>query len=128
MTTDPAARRKPSHGATAAILNGSPPTLTMGVMKLSEKLAIVMAKVRQNGGWLGSSAMLSHQAQALQRHTTPYSSRIGTNSQPVRTASDRSCSTPMRPTGYAKAAEQPRNSSRRILRLTRYQTWRWLAR
>src|SRR5882724_13160564 len=98
MTTEPAARRSPSHGATAAILNGSPPTLTIGVMKLSEKPATVIAYVRQNGGRLGSSAMLSHHAPALQAHTTPYRRTIGTNSHPVRTASASSCPTPMRVT------------------------------
>src|SRR6266550_9472779 len=96
--TEPAARRRPNQGATAAILNGSPPTLIIGVMKLSEKPATVIAYARQKGGRLGSSAMLSHQAPALQAHTTLYSRRIGTNHQPVRTASPRSCSTPVRAT------------------------------
>ena len=95
-TTEPAARRTPSHGATAAILNGSPPTLTMGVRKLREKLATVTPQTRRNGGRDGSSAMMSHHAQAFARYTTPYSSRIGTNIHPVRTASATSAPAPMR--------------------------------
>src|SRR5207302_8685168 len=98
MTADPAARRRPNHGATAAILNGSPPTLTSGVMKLSEKLATVIAQARQNGGRLGSPAITSHHAPALPAHTAPYSSRIGTNIQPLRRASASSAATPMRAT------------------------------
>ena len=40
-------------------------------MKFSENPATVIAQVRQNGGRLGSSAMMSHHAAALQTHTTP---------------------------------------------------------
>ena len=67
-------------------------------MKLSEKLATVMAHVRQNGGRLGSPAITSHHAPALHPHTAPYSSRIGTNIQPVWRASASSAPTPMRAT------------------------------
>ena len=79
-------------------MNGSPPTFTSGVTKLSEKLATVIAQVRQNGGRLGSPAITSHHAPALQAHTVPYSSRIGTNIQPVRRASASSAVTPIRAT------------------------------
>src|SRR5216117_3092365 len=88
-------------------------------MKLREKLATVIAYARKNGGRLGSSAMLSHHATALQAHTTPYSRKIGTNSHPVRTVSARRCPTPIRATRYAKTAEPQTNSSSCSLRLTR---------
>src|SRR5207248_152749 len=97
-TADPAARRRPNHGATAAILNGSPPTLTSGVMKLSEKLATVIAQARQNGGRLGSPAITRRHAPALHAQTAPYTYPKGLNIQPVRRASASSVPTPMRAT------------------------------
>src|SRR5207302_10945845 len=98
MTADPAARRRPNHGATAAILNGSPPTLTSGVMKVSEKLATVIAQARQNGGRLGPPAITSRHAPELHAHTAPYSSTMGMNIQPVRRDTASSVPTPMRAT------------------------------
>ena len=67
-------------------------------MKLRANPATVIAQVRHSGGRLGSSAMMSHHAHALQQLTVPYSNRIGTNSQPVWTASATSLPTPMRAT------------------------------
>src|SRR5207248_10209335 len=108
-----------SQRAAAAILNGSPPTLTIGVTKLSENPATVIAYARQKGGRIGSSAMISRHAAVLQAYTTPYRTRIGRKIHPVCAASARSRRTPIRATRYAKIAEPQTNSSACSLRLTR---------
>src|SRR2546425_13121702 len=95
----------PSQRDSAAILNGSPPTLTIGVTKLREKPATVIAYVRQNGGRTGSPPLGSPPAPPLQADTPPQSMRIGANIQPPWAASAGSVPTPLRATPEANTPE-----------------------
>src|SRR5258706_6095519 len=93
--TEPAARRLPIQGVTAAIRYGSPPRLTSGVRTFKAPLETRMAYVRHHDGLAGSVFIVSCQARALQAYTSANRQTMGTISQPVRAASSASRPTPV---------------------------------